>query len=402
MHPITRTALFVLFAAPFVTRAAAPIPGGERLTLESKVMGEERTLYVSLPDGYARSKGRYPVLYLTDAETQFAHARATVNFLARAGAIPQMIVVGVVNTDRSRDLSPTRADVKDGARTTPEPTSGGAGRFLDFFEKELIPWTESAYRTAPFRVFGGYSAGGLFAFHALRAKPALFQAVVASSPWLVWDEGKELRALQPFLASDAPKARALFFTLGNEGPAMQSALDALETSLGRRTGGTLRWGARRYPDESHASAVLRSFYDGLRFVFDGWMLPHDPLTERLLGSVADVRKHYAAVGERLGIPVSPPEAVVNMMGYEALTHDETERALAFFRFNAESYPASSNVWDSLGDALDHAGKKGEALASYERAVALAEAGGDPNLEAFRKNVARVRGAAQAEAKAEAK
>ena len=248
------------------------------------------------------------------------------------------------------------------------------------------------YRTAPFRVFGGYSAGGLFALHALRARPVLFHAIVASSPWLVWDEGRELKALQPFLGTDAPKTRALFFTLGNEGPAMQSALDTLTAALRARPGGALRWGTKRYPDESHASAVLRSFYDGLRFVFDGWMLPFDPRTERLLGSVDDVKKHYAAVGERLGIPVAPPEAVVNLMGYEALGRGETERALAFFRANTESYPGSANVWDSLGDALDRAGKKDEALASYEKAAAIAEAEGDPLLEAFRKNVARLRGA----------
>jgi predicted alpha/beta superfamily hydrolase len=391
MHRITRTALFVLLAAPLVTRAATPIPAGERVPYTSKVLGEERTLFVSLPDSYARGHGRYPVLYLTDAETQFSHARATVNFLARAGAIPEMIVVGVVNTDRTRDLTPSHADITEDGRTTPAPTSGGADRFLDFLEKELVPWTEATYRTAPFRVFGGYSAGGLFALHALRAKPALFQGVLASSPWLVWDEGKEIKALQPFLATDAPKTRALFFTLGNEGPAMQSALDTLAASLGARKGGTLRWGTKRYPDESHASAVLRSFYDGLRFVFEGWMLPFDPRTERLLGSVEDVKKHYAAVGERLGIPVSPPEAIVNLMGYEALGRNETERALAFFRLNSESYPGSANVWDSLGDALDRAGKRDEALASYEKAATIAEAEGDPLLEAFRKNVARLRG-----------
>lgn len=392
MQRITRTAVLALLAAPFATGAAAPVPGGERLPLPSKVLGEERALLVSLPDGYARSKARYPVLYLTDAESQFAHARATVNFLARAGALPEMIVVGVVNTDRTRDLTPTHADVTEDGRTTPAPTSGGADRFLDFFEKELVPWTDATYRTAPFRVLAGYSAGGLFALHAMRERPALFQAIVASSPWLVWDEGRELKALRPFLGTDAAKARALFFSLGNEGPAMRAALDALAAALEARPRASLRWATRRYPEESHASAVLRSYYDGLRFVFDGWMLPFDPRTERLLGSVEDVRKHYAEVGERLGIPVAPPEAVVNLMGYEALTRGETERALAFFRLNTETYPGSANVWDSLGDALDRAGKKEEALASYEKAAGIAQAEGDPLLPAFRKNVDRLRNA----------
>ena len=392
MTRITRTAVFVLLAAPFVTSAATPIPVGERLPIPSKVLGEERTLLVSLPDTYARSKARYPVLYLTDAESQFTHARATVNFLARAGALPEMIVVGVVNTDRTRDLTPTHADVTEDGRTTPAPTSGGADRFLEFLEKELVPWTDATYRTAPFRVLAGTSAGGLFALHAMRERPALFQAIVASSPWLVWDEGKELKALRSFLATDAARVRVLYFSLGNEGPAMRASLDALAAALEARPRGALRWATARYPQESHASAVLRSYYDGLRFVFDGWMLPFDPRTERLLGSVEEVKKHYTAIGERLGIPVTPPEAVVNLMGYEALTRGETERALAFFRLNAETYPDSANVWDSLGDAFDRAGKKDDALASYEKAAGIAEAEGNPLLPAFRRNVARLRGA----------
>ena len=180
---------------------------------------------------------------------------------------------------------------------------------------------------------------------------------------------------------------------------MQAALDAVSKALAARPAGAPpRWGTKRYPDESHASAVLRSFYDGLRFVFDGWMLPADPRTERLVGSLADVRKHFAAAGERLGLAVQPPEAVVNLMGYEALTRDETERALEFFRFNTEAYPDSPNVWDSYGDALDGAGRKAEALASYEKAVALGEAASDPGLEAFRRNAARLRGEAGAPAR----
>jgi predicted alpha/beta superfamily hydrolase len=118
-------ALVPLFAAS-VTHAGTPLVLGERIGLLSKVMGEERTLFVSVPDSYAKSTRRYPVLYLTDAEAQFEHTSATAAFLARNGFMPEVIVVGVTNTDRTRDLSPSR-DPKF-------PTSGGADRFLDFFE----------------------------------------------------------------------------------------------------------------------------------------------------------------------------------------------------------------------------------------------------------------------------
>lgn len=47
------------------------------------------------------------------------------------------------------------------------------------------------------------------------------------------------------------------------------------------------------------------------------------------------------------------------------------------------------MWDSLGEALERAGKNNEALASYRKAVAVAEVNGDMNIERFRKNVIRL-------------
>jgi uncharacterized protein len=173
-------AVVLTMAAP-VHGASAPISAGERLTFPSKVLGEERTVLVSLPQSYAHSVRRYPVLYLTDAQWHFDHTRSTAAFLARNGLIPEIIVVGVTNIDRTRDLYATRADFKQNGRTIPFPTSGNADHFLEFIEKELIPWTEASYRTTPLRMLAGHSAGGNFALHAMCVKPQLFQVVIAAS-----------------------------------------------------------------------------------------------------------------------------------------------------------------------------------------------------------------------------
>ena len=107
------------------------------------------------------------MLYLTDAERQFGHTVTTVEFLSRNGRMPPMIVVGLFNTDRTRDLTPYK-DKEDDAQL---PTAGGADRFLQFVETELMPWVERQYRTQKFRAFAGHSFGGLFAMHALATGP---------------------------------------------------------------------------------------------------------------------------------------------------------------------------------------------------------------------------------------
>lgn len=372
--------LVPLFAA-FVAHAGTPLVLGERLQLPSKVMGEERTLFVSVPDSYARTTRIYPVLYLTDAETQFEHTSATAKFLARNGFMPEIIVVGVKNTDRTRDLSPSH-DPKI-------PTSGGADRFLDFFEKELVPFVESGYRTAPFRIFAGHSAGGLFALHSMRAKPGLFQAVIAVSPWLVWDERKELKLLTPFLSGDGVKTRALFFTSGDEGAELKDLLAQLSSALHRSRSKGLRWGSATYPEENHGSVVLRSHYAALRMIFDGWALPVDPETERIVGTLGEIRKRYSDLSERLGWTIKPPEVAVNRLGYQALGQN-IPLAISFFRYNAATYPDSANVYDSLGEALEKSGALEDALQSYQKAEDLGARNGDPNASVFKANADRVR------------
>src|SRR6266478_3558767 len=148
-------AVVVLVAAP----ALAQYGGAAKLTVRSNVLGEDRTILVRTPPGYDANKLAYPVLYLTDGDAHIAHTASTVEFLARNGRMSEMIVVGITNTDRTRDLTPTKAT---GANAAQFPTAGGADNFLKFIETEVIPEIEKRYRVQPYRVLAGHSFGGLF------------------------------------------------------------------------------------------------------------------------------------------------------------------------------------------------------------------------------------------------
>ena len=145
-----------------------------------------------------------------------------------------MIIVGVTNPDRTHDLYATQADFKQEGHVIPFPNSGHADQFLEFIAKELIPWTAKSYRTSELRILAGHSAGGNFALHAARVKPAVFQAVMVASPWLGWDDRRELKELVPFLASPKLQLRALFFTYANEGTEMEGDIGALAAALKSR------------------------------------------------------------------------------------------------------------------------------------------------------------------------
>ncbi len=94
----------------------------------------------------------------------------------------EVIIVGIPNTDRTRDLSPSKPS-NAGATGAPQfPTAGGADNFLKFIETELMPEIEKRYRVTPYKMLAGHSLGGLFAVHAMVTKPDLFNSYIAVSP----------------------------------------------------------------------------------------------------------------------------------------------------------------------------------------------------------------------------
>jgi uncharacterized protein len=376
------TALWAVLAVAFCFAVAAsagePITVGERLTLQSKVLNEERTILVSTPHGYEQGQRRYPVLYLTDGEAHLVHTRGTVDFLVANGLMPDVVIVGITNTNRIRDLSPTHLEYfEDGDGRFPTRDSGGGDRFLELVESELAPFVEAHYRTLPFRIFCGHSAGGNLAVQALVKRPQLFNALIAASPGLAWDNQVLVRWAEPFFAGRRELKRSFFMTIGDE-PNSRPAYEAMARILDGATAAGFRWSSLAMPDEDHGSVVLRSHYFGLRWLFEGYRLPAD-----FAGGLAEVKKHYAELSARLGLDVPPPEVSVNRLGYRALATGNGAGALELFRFNVATYPDSANVYDSLADGLEPAGQLEEALANCHKAVDRGEKTSDPNLAVYR-------------------
>ncbi len=61
---------------------------------------------------------------------------------------------------------------------------------------------------------------------------------------------------------------------------------------------------------------------------------------------------------------------INGAGYMLLNLGRTETALELFTLNAQAYPESGNVWDSLGDATMRAGRHEQAIEFYEKSLAI--------------------------------
>jgi hypothetical protein len=387
-------ALLFALALPATTYAQAgqSLVIGERLVIQSQVLKEARTLFITTPAGYAAGQDRYPVLYLLDGPTHVLHTLGTTQFLGANEFMPDVIIVGIANTDRTRDFTPTHigGTERAGSRVYEYPTSGGAPAFLRFLDTELVPLIDSRYRTLPFRVLCGHSLGGLFAMHTLVTQPALFQAYVATSPSLGWDDGLVMKRLEAATRDGKLPKTSLFLSAGNEGQALDEYLSTLEKLFTSQAPLGFRWQVMRMPDEDHGSIVLRSQYHGLRMIFDGWRMTRDAKAPAEWPALNDVTAHYARVSERLGFPVSPPEGLVERVGLRALDRLAFAQAAALFRLNIRNHPNAARSHYVLGQALEGMAMFEDAVLSYEKALEIAVKAGDPQVAFYRRGLEAAR------------
>jgi tetratricopeptide (TPR) repeat protein len=265
----------------------------------------------------------------------------------------ELIVVGITNTDRTRDLTPTKAV---GPNAGQFPTAGGADKFLKFIETELIPEIEKNYRVQPYRILAGHSFGGLFTIHAMITRPELFNSYVAVSPSLQWSDGATLKRAEEFLKEGKEFNATLFTSLGNEPGDIGDAFDLFRQALAKTQIKGFAWEAQQLADEDHGSVVLRSHYLGLRKVYDGWQMPRNAATGAVAGGVKGAEEHYQKLTQKFGYSIPVPEGLINQIGYQYLQGGQSDEAIATFKSNVERYPESANVYDSLAEAYEKSGR----------------------------------------------
>ncbi len=96
-----------------------------------------------------------------------------------------------------------------------------------------------------------------------------------------------------------------------------------------------------------------------------------PLTESLVADGIDVaEKLYRRLKTSEVDAWDFGEGQLNFLGYQLLMRSMVDEAIRVFKLNVESYPESSNPYDSLGEAYMTVGKNDLAIANYERSLEL--------------------------------
>ena len=376
----------------------APLVIGYSDSLYSNILKEPRQLWVYVPSDiqtHAFAPQRYPVLYLLDGDAHFSSVVGMMQQLTRVNGnnlFPEMIVVGIANTDRTRDLTPTHI-FSDPPFMGPvfSRTTGGGENFLAFIEKELMPYVEANYPTQPYKMLIGHSFGGLTVMQCLTRHTQLFNAYICIDPSMWWDKERFLESTKKALKEPRYEGISLYLGYANtmedekmtikqvqtdtseESRHIRSIID-LEKFLKKQKNNGLRFDSKYYENDDHGSVPLITEYDGLRFIFDYYPLKmkQKDMQDTTMATVRKIGKHYQMVSAHFGYEVHPPELQINNLGYQALGRRQFAKAGYLFKWNVENYPQSANVYDSYGDYFVAVGDKANAIAQFQKALTLKE------------------------------
>lgn len=332
--------LILLFLSPlafFVNAQNAII----KQTITSKILKEDREIWMALPKNYHDSiaqKDSYPVIYLLDPEINFEYLTAITYFMSKQpyAQIPEAIIVGITNTDRTRDFTPSKASIRHPfiENKTLFDNSGHLNNFLLFLKEELKPFIHQHYRTSSYNIIIGHSFGGLATIYCFLKHPEYFNAYVAHDPSIWWDNNLLTRKQKNTQFSQASYNKKILFISAANNPADEKdwirdhkmAIDSFNLFFNNNPR-TFDYKYSYYNDEHHGSISLPANYEALKYIFRGFETNFRKSNEN---PDKYIIQPYKSLSNRIGSPISPTRSYIQQLMLFALKKNDTASA-SFFK-----------------------------------------------------------------------
>lgn len=248
---LTATLVCYLSISAFGQTEKLSLIQGEKFVLKSEILDQDREILVSLPPDYEAGDGSYPVHIILDAEITFEAYAGVVHIMHMAEQIPDAIVVGIPNIDRSFDLD----FMRNGAK------------FLEFITQELIPVIDGDYRTTEERLIAGYSVAGNYVMYAFFYGQEYFSRFLSGSPYGMHLFFKSLNLLPDGFA----KPKVVYTSMGSEdkpeqvGPFLEFCEELARIPI---DGFEFRYELLDHKD--HNTNILSNWEDGLSYLYRNW------------------------------------------------------------------------------------------------------------------------------------
>ncbi len=311
---------------------------------------------VFLPYTYHKDENiKFPVLYLTDADVFFG-AATDLSYFVDYGK-PSHITVGISYGSFEQGWG-------QGAKRNLDFYSD---KFIDFFEKELIPKIESKYRVDPSkRIFFGWSAGGYFGANYLFTKTDLFQNYILAGIPLIPRLGL-FEKEQSFYEKNKALPVKLFMAVGGSDQLVSpDRFKEFVNIIERRKYEDLMFTNEVFERMGHNySTAISALEKGLVFILKG-----HSIYELLLKEIEENGIDTAIALYRSIKTNNPEDYILNEneldnLGNFLIKQNKLEEAITIYSLNLETYPNSARGYFRLGEAYSKKGVTKLAIKNYE-------------------------------------
>lgn len=244
------TILIILMSCKNATEYNDPIPPHDDFKIESKILNETRVINVWTPPNYKDTSDSLPVMYMADGgvvQEDFPHIANTLSKLIKNNTIPPMILVGIENIDRRKDLSGFSEVAADEEYC---PLTDGAKNFRAFITDELFAEINKKYRTTDEKGLIGESLSGLFVMETFFLSPESFDFYIAMDPSLWWNAHYLEKNASTYLENLPNKKIRLWFA-GSGVEDISVHTNSLNETLKASAPENLIWKYSDEPNEKH-------------------------------------------------------------------------------------------------------------------------------------------------------
>ena len=379
MKKILSLLTILLFASHFVSAQYLP---PKNIVIDSRYFNDKREIKISLPEEYNYFPNRkYKVIYLFDAQSDslFNYVVATQNYLLNNSLvfISPCIIVGIETKNRQYEFLPknkTQQPFKDYGETV---KLGGADIFIEHLKNEIIPLINKNYRTNNYNIAVGHSLGGTFPIYGLAKDSELFNAIIAASPNLYYDNEQILNLIEEKENYKKLEHKFLYVGYAKEGNLenrFYPSTEKLKAFLSTKSFSSFFYKVNFITDNDHSTTPLETIYKGLVELNKQLIINEN--VEGFYSSpnknfVTDLKNYYSKQSERFGVKL-PASEDINHIAYNLFYSNKLDDAIQISNWAIELYPEDSNLYDSLGEFLQAKQNKNEAAKVYRQGLELVE------------------------------
>lgn len=333
---------------------------------ESFKLQERRDVKYYFPEDYTKEK-KYPLIVVLDAEYLFENVVANAKFYSTFHRMPEAIIVGINQSKNNLRWEDCDYDEVNGL-----PTEKGK-KFYEFLGMELIPYLETSYNIAPFKMFVGYDITANFGNFFLFKENSLFDAYVSISPTLAPE--MENRVPTRLEAMEKP----LFYHLIVEGEknddkpailAMDKAIKAIDKE-------SLHYFFDEYKEADDISIATY----GIGKAFDNVFKMFRPISpkeykEKILASEEPVFNYlenkYAMIEDLFGFKKNIELNDIMAIYAASKKKEDTESLKSLSNLCKKEFPDTMLGFYFEGEYYEEIGEPKKALKTFEKAFGMSE------------------------------